>query len=47
MLVQAERRRGELNELYGRTVDVNVGLHCGPAIVGALWGSPPSMTADR
>ncbi len=45
MLVEAERRRGELNELYGRTVDVNVGLHCGPAIVGALWGSPPSMTA--
>ena len=42
---QAERRRGELNELYGRTVDVNVGLHCGPAIVGALWGNPPSMTA--
>ena len=42
---QAERRRGELNELYGRTVDVNVGLHCGPAIVGALWGSPPSLTA--
>ena len=45
MLMAAERRRGELNELYGRTVDVNVGLHCGPAIVGALWGSPPSMTA--
>jgi adenylate cyclase len=45
MLVQAERRRGELYELYGRTVDVNVGLHCGPAIVGALWGSPPSLTA--
>ena len=45
MLVQAERRRGELDELYGRTVDLNVGLHCGPAIVGALWGSPPSLTA--
>ena len=45
MLVAAERRRGELNELYRRTVDVNVGLHCGPAIVGALWGNPPSMTA--
>ena len=45
MLVAAERRRGELAELYGRTVDLNVGLHCGPAIVGALWGSPPSLTA--
>ena len=45
MLVEAERRRGELDELYGRTVDLNVGLHCGPAIVGALWGSPPSLTA--
>jgi adenylate cyclase len=45
MLEQADRRRGELNELYGRTVDVNVGLHRGTAIVGALWGSPPSLTA--
>jgi adenylate cyclase len=45
MLVQADRWRGELNELYGRTVDVNVGLHCGTAIVGTLWGSPPLLTA--
>ena len=45
MLLQAERRRGELDELYGRTVDLNVGLHCGPAIVGTLWGSPPTVTA--
>jgi adenylate cyclase len=45
MLEQAERRRSELNELYGRVVDVNLGLHCGPAIVGALWGSPPALTA--
>jgi adenylate cyclase len=45
MLAQAERRRGELDELYGRSVDVNVGLHCGPAIVGTLWGSPPTLTA--
>jgi adenylate cyclase len=45
ILTQAERRRGELTELYGRAVDVNVGLHCGPAIVGSLWGSPPSLTA--
>jgi adenylate cyclase len=45
MLVQAERRRGELDVLYGRTVDINVGLHCGPAIVGTLWGNPPTLTA--
>ena len=41
----ADRRRGELDELYGRSCDVNVGLHCGPAIVGTLWGSPPTLTA--
>jgi adenylate cyclase len=45
MLAQAEHRRSELDELYGRSVDVNVGLHCGPAIVGTLWGSPPTLTA--
>jgi adenylate cyclase len=45
MLANAERRRGELEERYGRTFDVNVGLHHGPAIVGALWGTPPTLTA--
>lgn len=45
MLVNVERRRGELEERYGRTFDVNVGLHHGPAIVGALWGAPPTLTA--
>jgi adenylate cyclase len=45
ILEHAERRCRELTELYGRSVDVNVGLHCGPAIVGALWGNPPTMTA--
>jgi adenylate cyclase len=45
ILNEAERRRGELAELYGCAVDVNVGLHHGTAIVGALWGSPPSLTA--
>jgi adenylate cyclase len=45
MLARAERRRGELEQLYGRAFDVNVGLHSGPAIVGTLWGSPPTITA--
>jgi class 3 adenylate cyclase len=45
MLANVERRRGELEERYGRTFDVNVGLHHGPAIVGALWGTPPTLTA--
>jgi adenylate cyclase len=45
MLAQAERRRGELDELYGCRVELNVGLHSGPTIVGALWGNPPTLTA--
>jgi class 3 adenylate cyclase len=45
MLARAERRRGELEQLYGRAFDVNVGLHSGPAIVGRLWCSPPTITA--
>jgi class 3 adenylate cyclase len=45
MLANAERRRGELEERYGHTFDVNIGLHHGPAIVGALWGTPPTLTA--
>jgi adenylate cyclase len=45
MLEHADHRRGELDELYGRAFDVSVGLHCGAAIVGALWGRPPTLTA--
>jgi adenylate cyclase len=45
MLAETDRRRPYLEELYGRSFDVNVGLHHGPAIVGTLWGSPPSLTA--
>jgi adenylate cyclase len=45
MLAQAGRRRNTLVELYGRTFDVNVGLHSGTAIVGSLWGKPPSFSA--
>jgi adenylate cyclase len=45
ILRSAELRREELDELYGRSFDVNVGLHSGPAIVGMLWGHPPTLTA--
>jgi adenylate cyclase len=45
MLERTDDRRRQLNELYGRAFDVNVGLHCGPAIVGTLWGNPPTLTA--
>jgi adenylate cyclase len=45
MLSDAERRRCEIEERYGRGFDTNVGLHSGPAIVGALFGNPPTLTA--
>jgi adenylate cyclase len=45
MLAHADRRRGVLEELYGRAFVLNVGMHAGPAIVGMLWGSPPTLTA--
>jgi class 3 adenylate cyclase len=45
MLAHSESRCAELDERYGRTFDINVGLHHGPAIVGALWGNPPTLTA--
>ncbi len=37
-------RRG-LEELYGRSFDMNVGIHFGPAIVGSLLGEPATITA--
>jgi adenylate cyclase len=45
MLANAERRSVELDERYGRAFDVNVGLNSGPAIVGSLFGNPPTLTA--
>lgn len=41
--VQLGRRHTE--EIYGRSFEVNVGLHFGSAIVGALWGDQHSVTA--
>ena len=45
MLANAEHRQRELEERYGRGFDVNVGIHSGAAIVGALFGNPPTLTA--
>ena len=45
ILAQTDIRRQGLELLYGRSFDVNVGLHYGPAIVGTLEGAPSSVTA--
>jgi adenylate cyclase len=45
MLADVDRRRSDLQVLYGRSFDLNVGLHHGVAIVGTVWGNPPSLTA--
>jgi adenylate cyclase len=45
MLRHAEAQRAALEELYGRSFDLNVGIHFGPAIIGPLWGSTPAVTA--
>ena len=45
VLVDAARRQRELEERYGIGFDVNAGLHSGQAIVGALFGNPPTLTA--
>lgn len=45
ILEQAERRRPWLEDLYGRSFDVNVGLHWGTAIVGEVCGAGGSVTA--
>ena len=45
ILALADAARAGLDELYGRSFDMNVGVHVGPAIVGTLLGEPPTMTA--
>ena len=45
ILAQTDIRRQGLELLYGRSFDVNVGLHYGAAIVGTLEGAPSSVTA--
>ncbi len=45
ILAGADAARPGLEELYGRSFDINVGVHFGPAIVGSLLGEPATMTA--
>ncbi len=42
---ETDSGRPALEELYGRSFEINVGVHSGPTIVGTLWGSPPAATA--
>jgi adenylate cyclase len=45
ILDHADAARAGLEELYGRSFDINVGLHFGTAIVGTLLGDPATITA--
>ena len=45
MLSATDARRPALEELYGRSFELNVGLHVGPVIVGMLWGTHVTATA--
>ena len=45
ILARAEAGRAGLEELYGRSFDINVGVHFGTAIVGTLLGDPATITA--
>ena len=45
VLAHANAARPGLEELYGRSFDVNVGIHYGTAIVGTLLGAPTTITA--
>jgi adenylate cyclase len=45
ILAETDARRPALEELYGRSFEINVGLHYGPTIIGTLWGNPPAVTA--
>ncbi len=45
MLRDTDERRAALEELYGRSFDLNVGVHFGPTIIGPLWGTSPAVTA--
>jgi adenylate cyclase len=45
ILATAEAARPALDELYGRSFDVNAGVHFGTAIVGTVWGERNAVTA--
>jgi adenylate cyclase len=45
ILANSDNRRPALEELYGRSFDLNVGVHFGTAIVGGLLGDAVTLTA--
>jgi adenylate cyclase len=45
ILANSDARRPALDELYGRSFDLNVGIHFGTAIVGGLLGDAVTLTA--
>lgn len=45
ILDAVDRRREVVERLHGRSFEVNVGIHTGDAIVGALWGDRSHVTA--
>jgi class 3 adenylate cyclase len=45
MLADVEAGRAAIEELYGRSFELNVGVHTGPVIVGTLWGDRATLTA--
>ncbi len=45
ILRHTEASRAGLEELYGRSFDMNAGIHFGTAIVGTLLGEPATITA--
>jgi adenylate cyclase len=45
MVVESDARRPVLSDLYGRSFQLDVGVHSGPAIVGTVGGGGSSVTA--
>jgi adenylate cyclase len=46
MLAVTDGRRAALEELYGRSFEINVGVHFGPTIIGTLWGEAVTAIGD-
>lgn len=45
MVAESDARRPVLGELYGRSFQLDVGVHAGPAIVGTVGGGQATVTA--
>jgi adenylate cyclase len=45
MVAESDARRPVLGELYGRSFQLDVGVHTGPAIVGTVGGGVSAVTA--